>query len=567
MSEEKEQPRRVSRRDFVKGAAAGAGALAGASALAGCGSSAGTSAASGLPEKWDDEADVVVVGTGFAGQATAIAADDAGVSVLMLEKAPEGEHGGNSRVCGQGFIAPSEAIWDEYFEYLKTATAGQGFPVPDEHLRFYLEESHKNIEWFESMGATVIDDSVAFGGMLAQGTWIPFYPYFPGAEAVASEPTWYTVGGDYEGPSSNWRFLEDVIKQRDGIRRRFDSPAKGLVQNPETKEILGVVVESGGEELYIKAKKAVCVCGGGWEYNQQMVRDFQGIAANYSMGSPYNTGETIKMCWAVGADIRNMSVIAAPAGLSAGLFPEYKATIPVSQSPSEGGTITVGANNKRWRDEYRAAAQGMQNKEKAQEEGAYTGTGQIIENGVLVRDKYPMPMHVIFDEKARLSGPLFGGWAGMGWAGVVEEYQASPDNSAELDRGWVVKADSISALAEAIGRDAGELQATVDRWNEMCEAGEDEDYGRTQNLTPIEDGPFYAIELYPACLNTQGGMLRNTKSQVVDIYGDVIPRLYSAGENGDIWTWVYQCMSNVGAGCYGYGRVAGENAAKEEPWG
>jgi hypothetical protein len=52
----------------------------------------------------------------------------------------------------------------------------------------------------------------------------------------------------------------------------------------------------------------------------------------------------------------------------------------------------------------------------------------------------------------------------------------------------------------------------------------------------------------------------------LDIEGEVIPRLYSAGENGDIWTWVYQCMSNVGGGCYGYGRVAGENAAAEEPW-
>ncbi|HUW96521.1 MAG TPA: FAD-binding protein, partial [Anaerolineae bacterium] len=313
---------------------------------------------------------------------------------------------------------------------------------------------------------------------------------------------------------------------------------------------------------------------GGWEYNQEMVRDFQCIPVNYSLGSPYNTGETIKMCWEAGADIRNMGAIAAPTGLAAGIFPEYNATIDVSQAPQEGGCITVGANNKRWRDEYRLAAQGIQNKDKAGLEGAFTSTGQVMENGVYVRDKHPMPMHIIFDEKARLSGSFFGGFAGMGmgWAGVVEGYKPSADNSTELEAGWIVTADSIEELVTKLEREADPLygrvplEETINAWNQSCAAGVDEDHGRTQNLTPLEGPPFYAVQCYPQCLNTQGGMTRNTKSQVLDIRGNAIPRLYSAGENGDIWTFVYQCMSNVGGGCYGYGRVAGENAAAEEPW-
>jgi len=48
---------------------------------------------------------------------------------LYLEKAPKEHAGGNSRVCGQGFIAPSPAIWDEYFKYYKAMTAGIGMPV------------------------------------------------------------------------------------------------------------------------------------------------------------------------------------------------------------------------------------------------------------------------------------------------------------------------------------------------------------------------------------------------------------------------------------------------------
>jgi len=565
MSEEIGAKSQVSRRDFLKGTAVGVAAVAGVGIMGGCAS--GDSEASWLPEKWDDETEVLVVGAGFAAQAAAIEAHDAGASVLMLEKAPEKFQGGNSRVCGQGMAAPSKAIWDDYMAYLESLTAGLGFPVPEEHLRFWVEESSKNIEWFEGLGATVIDDSVAFGGLMGGGKWIPFYPHKPGADAVASEPTWYTVGGEYAGPSSNWRFLEDQILERKGIRKLFETPAKKLIQDPVTKEILGVVAVSGGNEISIKATKGVCVCAGGWEYNQQMVRDFQGIPVNYSIGSPYNTGDTIQMCWAAGADLRNMSVIAAPCGLSAGILPGYESAQYVSQTPAKGGSITIGANNKRWRDEYRVAAQGIQNKEKAGLEGAYTGTGQIVENGVYVRDKYPVPMHIIIDEEAKLSGSLFTLFAGMGWASGVEGYEPSPDNSKELEMGWFVQADSIRELATKMGRDPDAVEETVNNWNESCASGEDLEWGRTGNLTPIAGSPVYAIECFPECLNTQGGMVRNTKSQVLDFDGNPIPRLYAAGENGDIWTWVYQCMSNVGAGCYGYGRVAGQNAAAEEPWG
>ena len=576
---EKNSKKGLNRRDFIKGAAVGAGTIA----LSGFGLKEAKASSQRVTKprvsRWDYEADVVVVGAGFAAQAAAIEAHDAGVDVLMLEKAPEKYQGGNSRVCGQGFLSPSPAIWTAYYSYLKAATAGLGFPVnpdetfSDETLRFYTEESAKNKAWFEGMGAYVMDSAEAFGGMLnGHGGWIPFYPHFPGADAIASEPGFYRVGGEYSGDGSNWYFLEDQIIER-GIRKMCETPVKGLVQDVDTKEILGVVAESLWDkyprEIYIKAKKAVCVCSGGWEYNQQMVRDFQGIACNYSIGSPYNTGESIKMCWEAGADIRNMSAIAAPAGFCAGIKPGYQATIGIAD-PTKGGYIRVGANNKRWRDEHRFDIYGGigreydYRKEHAGKEGTSTGTGQIIENGVFVRDKYPMPMHMIFDEEARLSGPVFGGWGG--WARQVEGFAPSADNSVELENGWMIKADSIKELATKIGRDPDELEATVNRWNEFCAAGEDLDHGRTTNLTPIEKGSFYAVQNFPSCLNTQGGMLRNIKSQVLDTRGQVIPRLLAAGENGDIWTLVYQCMSNVGGGCYAYGRIAGQNAAAAKSW-
>jgi len=285
---------------------------------------------------------------------------------------------------------------------------------------------------------------------------------------------------------------------------------------------------------------------------------------------------------AVGAALRNMGTFAAPAGLSC-TFPQYNAHIGY-RTPSKGAVIMVGANNKRFRDEYRSAKTGIQNKDVAGLEGANNSTGAIIENGVYVRDKYPMPMHIIFDQAAFAAGALFSGKGGMGWIGHgIEAYTPSADNSAELAMGWITKGDTIEELATKLGREPNPsmkrvpLQQTVDTWNASCAAGKDLEfdkgdpnftaYGRSATrLVPFGAGPYYAIELQPSCLNTQGGMNRNTKGQVLDSAGNPIPRLYAAGENGGFWNHLYQCMSNVGSDCHALGRMAGKYAAAEAPW-
>ena len=84
-------------------------------------------------------------------------------------------------------------------------------------------------------------------------------------------------------------------------------------------------------------------------------------------------------------------------------------------------------------------------------------------------------------------------------------------------------------------------------------------------LEPIAEKPFYAIELSPSMLNTQGGPRRNEKGQVVRPDGAAIPRLYSAGELGSIYSNLYQGTGNIGE-CLAFGRISGRNAAGEQPW-
>ena len=84
-------------------------------------------------------------------------------------------------------------------------------------------------------------------------------------------------------------------------------------------------------------------------------------------------------------------------------------------------------------------------------------------------------------------------------------------------------------------------------------------------LEPIAVGPFYAVELSPSMLNTQGGPRRNEKAQIVRPDGTPIPRLYSAGELGSIYSYLYQGTGNIGE-CLAFGRIAGRNAAAEPEW-
>jgi NADPH-dependent 2,4-dienoyl-CoA reductase/sulfur reductase-like enzyme len=106
---------KVSRRRFLKGAAVAAPAMAAASVL-------GAQKSSVQAPKWDKEADVVVIGTGFAGLSAAIAAKDAGAKVLILEKMPQKHEGGNSRVSGNMWWTPTNL--PEALEYMEALCAG-----------------------------------------------------------------------------------------------------------------------------------------------------------------------------------------------------------------------------------------------------------------------------------------------------------------------------------------------------------------------------------------------------------------------------------------------------------
>lgn len=102
-------------------------------------------------------------------------------------------------------------------------------------------------------------------------------------------------------------------------------------------------------------------------------------------------------------------------------------------------------------------------------------------------------------------------------------------------------------------------------WNGFVEGGEDLQFYRPWEFmkdAAILEPPFYAIQMKPIFLNTDGGPVRNAKGQVIDVDGVPIPRLYAAGEFGSVWSHYYQGGCNL-AECEAFGRICVRSMLQE----
>ncbi|MBN1627992.1 MAG: FAD-binding protein, partial [Deltaproteobacteria bacterium] len=405
-----------SRRDFIKATAAGAGVAA----IAGL--SGREAMAAGIPKKWDKETDVVVLGCGGAGTTAAIAAHDAGAKVIVVEKAPEG--GGNSRVGGAQFTYSTPEKKDNAAKYLYYACNGT---TPMDVCQAWADEMVYNREWLDKMGVA----NTTFGRKLEDGSLSGGdYPQFPGSDGVGTAimtgwgMAWYKV-------------IEKQMKDR-GIEIMLNSPANELIQDCTTKDIVGVKINSGGKEIFIKARKGVILCTGGFEFNEEMKKNYLRPTTIKFTGWKYNTGDGIKMAQKVGADLWHMNLIASasaaietPPMPMAWMYPSTKAH----------GYIWVNKYGERFLIESRRGPWEAPHK---------SFMGMVMWDWRRDRKdpEYPLaPHYLIFDEITRKAGPI-AGFEGMAnqitpkrLGGNASEWGAadgcwSQDNSVEIEKGW-----------------------------------------------------------------------------------------------------------------------------------
>jgi succinate dehydrogenase/fumarate reductase flavoprotein subunit len=292
----------------------------------------------------------------------------------------------------------------------------------------------------------------------------------------------------------------------------------------------------------------VLTCGG-FENNPTMIRTYvDGLPHIYPNGTPYNTGDGIRMGIEVGAELWHMNNISGP--LMSFKAPE----VSVAQwlnLPHGKSYIFVASDGTRFTMEG---------------DPCFTGDlhGKVKRHGAWMQQALPVPIHMVFDETYRKSGHI--GKATADWDVIHgNHYDWSNDNLQEVEKGWIKKADTLRELAALINIPSAALEATVARFNTFAEDGKDADWDReAKTMAALNTPPFYAMELTPAFVNTQGGPRRNKDAQIMGVDGDAIGRLYSAGELGSIYSFLYQGGGNIGE-CFAFGRIAGRNAAKEKP--
>ncbi len=165
---------------------------------------------------------------------------------------------------------------------------------------------------------------------------------------------------------------------------------------------------------------------------------------------------------------------------------------------------------------------------------------------------YPLFFERLIEQEDQVSYLIFDG----------KTYVETLDDAVE--KGSAVRADTLAELAQQAGIDPEGLEASVARYNDMIDAGVDEDFGKPLAGQPTIDTPtYYALRIVPATLGTMSGIKVDLDTHVIDTDGNAIPGLYAAGEvaNGSFFNTVYPASGTSIQMSLTFGRVAGRNAA------
>ncbi len=467
-----------------------------------------------LRDRSPERLDVLVVGFGAAGASAAIAAHDQGATVRIVEKTSAG--GGNCRHSGAFLFDVDGPAAIDHLEALCFGKTDRNV------LAAYAAGVREVPAWLESLGGRADPvDMASFGGML------PSWPHFPGAGHV----NYRQYAGGAEPPGiALWKLLERNVRAR-GIAVQTDAPATELLVDGGT--VRGAVVDDGSGRREIAAE-AVILASGGIEYDAELRDAFLPLPL-VPVGHPGNTGDSVRLAQQAGAALWHMSAFF---GWLCFRHPAFPAAFTLDvHAPS---FIYVDADGRRFADE----------------------TGWEVHDKVRCwtvflpgNPNHPhLPGYIVFDETARQAGPLHG------IVGTPNDYAWSPDNSAEVDRGWIKRASSPAELASGIGVDREALEQTWSSYAAAVVAGHDQDFGRSpQTLVELRP-PLYAIEIWPGLATASGGPRRDEHARVLAWGGHPIPGLYACGAAGSIWGH----LTDHGGGltdAISFGRIAGARAA------
>ncbi|CAB4836751.1 MAG: FAD-dependent oxidoreductase [Actinobacteria bacterium] len=510
------------------------------------------------PERWDRVVDAIIVGSGGAALTAATMAHDGGAEVLVLEKASL--IGGTTAVSGGVVWLPGNHHMAEVgisdsredaLAYLRRLTCGH------EHdpavLETFVDTAPEVLSYLEANTPLRMQPVANFPDY--------FFAYdVPGKKSGgrSCEPLPYAVGdeipewrdrlvtrGTLMSLGSNTMLAEDFAEPTEELKAELarreaqDIRTKGaaliamlfkgllergvelLLETPVRElivvdgSVIGVRAEANGQSIFVAARKGVVLACGGYEWNKEMVRAFIGYEVQ-PLSPPNNVGDGLVMAMEAGAQLANMtSYFGQPAMFDPEISRDGELVPQFEWGRGAPGSLIVNRTGARFANEA------MPYNDFPKAFGAYDATQNEFPN--------EGPGWMIFDQGVRDSTRILSMIPG----------RPTPD--------WVPVANSIRDLAALIGLDADTLEATVATFDENASQGRDPLFHRTElglmapgAVRPLNQGPFYAVVIWPGALGTNGGPRLDTNGQVRGYRTPVIDGLYAAGNTAaSAYAWAY----------------------------
>ncbi|MCR5088044.1 MAG: FAD-dependent oxidoreductase [Oscillospiraceae bacterium] len=497
-------------------------------------------------ETYDTE--VLVIGAGTAGVFAACAAVEEGASAILIEKMDE-ENGGSGIRDTLAAIGSREQLEDgdnpDKFAVI-TEMYRQSNGYGDQRLyKVWADRSGETIDWYT--------DRCAEGGLhirheVDSHTEDVRYPIFDVGHSLQMSET---LGA--HGATAN--ILKDYAKGL-GLQIHYSTSLVSLIKDGDT--VCGIYAKNDRGYVRYNASKGVIVCTGGYSLNMDMLKALQPetvkmININYSY--PGSHGDGIKAClWAGAAmDETHAGMLFDRGGIR----------------PDQTGCETQGVLF--WMGSQPFLKVDLNGNRFTNESGCYD---HILHSAFMLPGQtYAMVWDADYIEDMKRfdshgCSRMFPHENGAEpvWPLELNEGVFMPQYRAD---GIVVSADTIEELAEKLGLPVENFKATVDRYNELYDRQEDEDFGKEPyRLSQMRKAPFEGVRMsggYFIC--TQDGIRIDTNMNALDRNGNPIAGLYVAGDcSGGYFDTSYP---NLLAGCAAgrsvtFGRLAGQNAAHRE---
>jgi succinate dehydrogenase/fumarate reductase flavoprotein subunit len=497
----------------------------------------------------DRDSDVVVLGSGAAALAAALAAAEKGAAVTVLEKASQ--LGGTTSVSGGLLWVPlnshmrSAGINDSRaaaVAYLTRLAAGQ---VHGDIIETYVDRAAGLVDHLEGITplrfavmSAFPDYRQEFEGALAAGRGLETLPFDANqlgdhSHAVRISP-FYTAltlselkGGVYDPSIIPWTRAAERMRGNirtlgsalvcgllkacldRGVRVLTETPARRLLVDGD--RVAGVVAEHNGEECTFRAARAVVLGSGGFDWNQRLKSSLLGIGDVAAVGVPTNEGDGLVMALRTGAALTGVREA----------WWEVVSSIPTEQWPEGGqmfrpnvaertlpGSIMVNRAGRRFVNEamnYHDLSRSLMQFD--------TATYTFPDN----------PAWTVFDQSFK------------------DRYVVMTAMPGEPAPEWLPRADTLEELAELVGIDPDGLATTVSRFNGFARSGVDADFHRGESaydryqsdprhgpnpsLGTIGDPPFYALETRLGMVGTKTGLSIDPRARVLDVAGHPIAGL------------------------------------------